>query len=187
MQTDMKTEKLYVVLVRCNTILSKMIRYTTQADYTHAAISLDKDLNNMYSFSRRYTNYPFMGCFRNERFDGNGLYAKQYEVPGIILEIPVTKEEYNKAASIIENFVENSHLYKYNYLGLICNFIGVDLQRENRFLCSEFVYHVLYDSEICNFGIPRGLIRPQNFLTQIKANIVYEGDLKQYVQKALAA
>ena len=177
----MKEEKLYIVLIRGNTVLSKLIRWTTQAEYTHAAISLDKDLNYMYSFSRRYTNNPFFGCFRNENFD-EGVYANFCKIPGSIFELTVTKDEYNHVSSIIADFLVNQHLYKYNYLGLVSNLAKINISRHNRFFCSEFVYHVLHKCGICDFGLPRSFVRPENLAQMIDGRIIYEGDLRQYVK-----
>ena len=44
---------LYIVLTRTNTVMSKLIQIFKNYEYTHAAISLDKGLNQMYSFGRR--------------------------------------------------------------------------------------------------------------------------------------
>ena len=52
----MKKYYLYIVLTRTNTGISKIIQLIKKDEYTHAAISLDKDLNHMYSFGRRKMN-----------------------------------------------------------------------------------------------------------------------------------
>lgn len=70
----MDTEYLYVVLARSNTILSRLIHVIKEDEYTHAALSLDRDLEYMFSFGRRSANNPFIGCFKRERLD-EGLYA----------------------------------------------------------------------------------------------------------------
>lgn len=45
----------YVVLTRTNTVISRLIQLFKKDEFTHAAISLDRDLANMYSFGRKYT------------------------------------------------------------------------------------------------------------------------------------
>lgn len=42
----------YVVLTRTNTVISRLIQLFKKDEFTHAAISLDRDLANMYSFGR---------------------------------------------------------------------------------------------------------------------------------------
>ncbi|SHI43072.1 hypothetical protein [Lutispora thermophila] len=171
---------LYVVLTRPNTIISKIIRFIKKDEYTHAAISLDKDLEEMYSFGRKHTFNPFIGKFKKEHLN-KGIYRLCRKLPGIILEIEVSEEQYAKAKALIEHFIVHDSYYKYNYRGLIDSILNKEACYHNRFLCSEFVYHVLKESGIVNLGISRNLIRPQNFLA-LKSNIIYKGDLKEIIE-----
>lgn len=50
----MDKKHIYIVLTRTNTLISRIIRLFMNDEYTHAAIALDKELNNMYSFGRKY-------------------------------------------------------------------------------------------------------------------------------------
>lgn len=174
----MDKNHLYIVLTRTNTVLSRLIRLFMNDEYTHAAISLDKDLNNMYSFGRKYIYNPFIGRFKREYID-DGFYRLQKEVPCIVLEVKVSKQQYEKAQSVVGGFISNSHLYKYNYKGLFYNLFDVERYEDKRFVCSEFVYYVLNQSGIADFDIPRNLVRPQSLL-DIKSNIVFKGDLKHF-------
>ncbi len=49
----------------------------------------------------------------------------------------------------------------------------------NRFLCSEFVYHILKESNIVDFNIASNLVRPQSLLN-VDNEIIYKGNLKEY-------
>ena len=60
----MEKRHLYIVLTRTNTVMSNLIQILKNDEYTHAAISLDKELNHMYSFGRRNTYNPFVGRFK---------------------------------------------------------------------------------------------------------------------------
>lgn len=150
-------------------------------EYTHAAISLDRDLKHMYGFGRKYTYNPFIGAFRREYID-RGVYKLHKKVPCMVLEVEVSDEQYKKAQSIIKRFYTNSHLYKYNYKGLLCNLLNIGTWDDKHFLCSEFVYYVLNEIGIVDFNMPRNLVRPQSLLN-IKSNVVYKGDLKGYKQR----
>ncbi len=170
-------KKVYVVLTRTNTLISRLIRYFTKDRYTHAAISLDLDLRHMYSFGRRWTYNPFIGGFKHEFLD-QGAYKFSKQLPGVIVELNVTEEQYMKIESILNQFINNPKYYKYNYLGLINNIIHKDTYFANRFLCSEFVYYVLNECHVVNFNKPRSLVRPQDFLN-LDGRIIYEGDLRE--------
>ena len=43
-----KTKKIYIVLTYTGTILSRIIKLYTKAEYCHVSLSLDKKLNKMY-------------------------------------------------------------------------------------------------------------------------------------------
>lgn len=173
----MEKHYLYIVLTRTNSTVSKLIGLFTKDEYTHAAISLDKDLNNMYSFARKYTFNPFIGRFKHENLN-EGLYKFSKNLPGAIIEIEVSKEQYEKATQLVNNFIENSNKYKYNYIGLIHNLLNKEVCYENRFLCSEFVYHILNQSSILDFNMSRNLVKPATLLNS-KGNMIFKGNLKE--------
>lgn len=173
----MEKHYLYIVLTRTNTVISKIIQLVKNDEYTHAAISLDKELNYMYSFSRKYTYNPFYGSFNKEKIN-KGVYKCHKILPGIIIEIKVSKEQYENVKKLLDNFLYNSKDYKYNYKGLINSLFNKASCCDNRFLCSEFVYYILKENGIVDFQIPRNLVRPENLL-RLKGKIIYKGDLKQ--------
>lgn len=170
---------LYIVLTRTNTIISRLIHLFTQDDYTHAAIALDRDLQQMYSFARKYTHNPFIGRFKHEHLD-EGIYKLAKYLPGLILEIEVTEGQYSQVCELIGEFKANQSRYKYNCRGLIYGLFNKPTKRDDRFLCSQFVYYILHQSGIVDFQIPANLVKPQDFL-ELEGKIVYAGDLKKLV------
>ena len=169
---------LYLVLTRPKTTISRLIQLITKDEYTHAAISLDNKLKNMYSFGRKTFYNPFYGGFVQERLD-QGLYKRHKTLPGIIMEIEVSKKQYMHAKYLLKHFISQRNSYKYNYKGLLYNLLQKESCCRSRFLCSEFVYFFLQECGITDFKISRNLVRPQSLL-QIKASIVYQGNLKQF-------
>ncbi|MEL1134791.1 hypothetical protein AAC978_06335 [Desulfitobacterium sp. THU1] len=172
----MKKYYVYIVLTRTNTIISKLIHMIKDDEYTHASITFDQELNQMYSFGRRTPYNPFIGHFRSEELN-EGVYGFCKTLPGAVIEIEVTLEQYEKAKTLLEHFITHSDQYKYNYMGLVNGLLDKPLCNENRFLCSEFVYHLLKESGIVDLNMPRSLVRPQNLL-DIEGKITYRGDLK---------
>ncbi|MBN7772276.1 hypothetical protein [Clostridium aminobutyricum] len=168
---------LYIVLTRTNTVMSKLIQVVKNDAYTHAAISLDKELNHMYSFGRRNTYNPFIGRFRKEDIN-EGVYKFCNTLHGAIIEVEVSKQQYEKAKVILDHFISNSHLYKYNYNGLVHSMLNKPVCNDYSFLCSEFVYHILKESGIADLKISRNLVRPQNLLN-IEGRMIYKGNLKK--------
>ena len=174
----MDNHSIFVVLTRPRTIVSKFIHAVLQDEYTHAAISFDPDLSEMYSFGRKYTYIPFIGRFKKENFN-EGVYSTIKDLPGLVIEVKVTQDQYFRAKSLLDNFINNSSIYKYHYLGLVYNLLQKEANIDNRFICSEFVYHILKESGIFDINMSRNLVRPETFRSCVKNNIVYEGNLKR--------
>jgi hypothetical protein len=173
----MERFSLYIVLTRTSTIVSRLIGFSTGDYYTHAAISLDKELKNMYSFARKYSYNPFIGRFKKENIN-LGAYRFGESLPGIIIELKTTKEQYEKVLSLLEEFILQPDRYKYNYKGLFYGLTNRAVNSSDRFLCSEFVYYILYNSGIVDFGIAPNLVRPQYFLN-LEGEVVFQGDLRK--------
>lgn len=172
---------LYVVLTRTNTMISKLISLIKDDEFTHASISLDKELNNMYSFSRKHTYNPFVGVFRQEEID-KGIYKLQKSLHGTIIELEVSKQQYKDATRLLNHFINNSDQYRYNYKGLLDGMLNKESCYDSRFLCSEFVYYILNESGIIDLNISRNLVRPQNLLS-LEGSIIYRGNLKELKYK----
>lgn len=175
----MEKKSLYIILTRTNSLLSRLIQLVKKDMYTHAAISLDKDLTKMYSFGRKYTYLPFMGCLGLETIEA-GIYKKQKDLPGVILEIKVADWQYNKAKLILNNFIKNRENYKFHYTGLLDHILKREVKLENKFLCSDFIYRILKSCGILNLNTPENLVRPQNILLGLSNRIIFEGDLKKF-------
>lgn len=175
----MEKAHLYIVLTRTNTLISRMIRLCTDDQYTHATLSLDKDLQEMYSFGRKYSYNPFIGRFKQEHL-AEGVYKHAKNLPGVVLEVEVPLENYAEARDLVEQFIANRSRYKYNVRGLLYGLLNRPTNRDDRFLCSQFVYYVLNESGVVDLHIPANLVRPDDFL-DVGAQIIYEGNLKDLV------
>ena len=58
-----QNRQLYIVISQTGTLLSRILKQITGAEYNHASISLSRDLERMYSFGRRHPYNPFWGGF----------------------------------------------------------------------------------------------------------------------------
>ena len=68
-------KRIFIVLSSTDTTLAKSIRKCTGTEFSHTSLALDNNFEEMYSFSRRKTNNPFVGRFKKESFD-TGIFAK---------------------------------------------------------------------------------------------------------------
>lgn len=164
----------YVVLSRSTTVLSRAIQLATGADLTHAALALDPELEQMYSFGRRRAGNPFVGSFKRERIDDE-LYRKMATLPGVVLQVPVTPRQQEAVRAHVAQFAVDQGSSSYNVAGLV----GRGSEEGTKFFCSEFVYHVLRSAGVCDLGVPRWKVPPQALL-RVPGQVVFRGDLKAY-------
>ena len=178
MRKKEKTKKIYIILSFTGTILSRVVRIWTRKKYSHTSISLDKDLEQMYSFGRVYPYYPFIGSFVHESPKW-GTFKRFKKTKSLIISIDVTDEQYNKAKAEIETFIKNGReYYRFNDRGVVYAAFNHQKKQKNKYYCSEFVKHILDTAGIEN-RLPE-IIKPMDFLNLEKYDVVYEGYLRNY-------
>lgn len=172
-------KKVYIVLAHTGTILSRIIKIVTGAEYTHASISLDEDLEKMYSFGRKYTYIAFIGGFVKE---GNtfGTFKRFYNTEISVYELEVTDEQYAKVCEKIEYLKVHKEEYKFNILGLALAGINKKVDREKTFYCAEFVKSLLVKSEIIKENDLPKVIKPEDFKNLKDGKLIYKGLFKTY-------
>ena len=90
----------YIVLTHSGTALSKIIKGFTKDEFSHVSISLDKELNEMYSFGRLNPYNPFWGGFVHEYID-KGTFKRFYKTRSKIYSLNITEEQYEYKKNII--------------------------------------------------------------------------------------
>lgn len=175
---EKKREKIYIVVSFTGTILSRIVRLWTRKKYSHTSISLDKNLNEMYSFGRVNPYNPVKGSFVHENINW-GTLKRFYNTKCIIISIDLTKKQYNNVKKVIKQFIDNGQKhYKFNIRGIIFAAFNKRIKQKNKFYCSEFVKYVLDSANIDN-NLPE-VVKPMDFLKLEKYDIIYEGYLKKY-------
>ena len=171
-------KKIYIVLAHTGTILSRIIRVKTGAEYTHSSIALDENLNEMYSFGRKYSYIAFIGGFVKEGAFF-GTYKRFYNTEISIFELNVTYEQYNKIQEIIEYVKLHKDEYKFNILGLFLAGFNRKRKQEKTYYCAEFVKKVLEKADVDVSNLPE-VIKPENFKNLKDSKLIYKGLLKDY-------
>ena len=96
-------KKIYIVLTYTGTWLSKVVRFYTRKDYSHVSISLDENLNNMYSFGRINPYNPFSCGFVKES-PRHGTFKRFNKVNlGVLNKPPLTLD--NELFKLDKNFL----------------------------------------------------------------------------------
>ena len=170
-------KKIYIVLTYTGTVLSKIIKIYTKAEFSHVSLSLDKKLRKMYSFGRLNPYNPFIGGFVHEGID-RGTFKRFKNTKTEIYCIEVTSEQYNQIKREIKKFKDNKINYKFNIIGLFLAAINYKYSRMNSFYCAEFVKY-LTDKANIKLDLPT-TVKPIDFKKYNNLELLYKGKLINY-------
>lgn len=171
-------KKIYIVLTYTGTILSKIVKSYTRKEYSHVSISLDENLNEMYSFGRLYAYNPFIGGFVKESTEFGTFKRFHKRIKTKIYSLEVDEEKYNEIKNIIDDFNNDKGNYRFNMIGLIAVAFNFKIKREKCFYCAEFVKHVLDNSSL-EISLPE-IIKPDDFSYIKGTTLEYSGLLDEY-------
>ncbi len=170
-------KKIYFVLTYTGTILSKIVKVYTKKEFSHSSISLDEDLNEMYSFARKNAYNPFIGGLMHE-YIHEGTFKRFYKTKCIIYSFEITNKEYEKIKENIMEMYAHKDKYKFNIIGLLAVSINKKIKRENYYYCTEFVKEILDKSNVKN-NLP-DIPKPEDLKDLPEVHEVYQGLLKDY-------
>lgn len=176
-----KKTKIYVVLSQTGTMLSRIIKKRTKAEFCHSSISFREDLSELYSFGRKLPWFAFWGTFVNES-PHRATFKRFKNTVVCVLEIEVGEEKYEEIYNFVMNMWENKKMYHYNYLGLYLAAIKVARKKKNCFYCSEFVAYVLEQCGVVEKGFFKPIIEPVAFL-DVPHKEIYRGNFQEYANK----
>ena len=112
-----QNKQLYIVISQTGTLLSRILKQITGAEYNHASISLSRDLERMYSFGRRHPYNPFWGGFVIES-PRTGTFKRFSETKVLVLSVSVTEEQHAELKEMLDVMWKRRRKYGYNYIGL---------------------------------------------------------------------
>lgn len=173
----MNDKKVYVVLTQTYSVLARTIKIVSKEKYSHASLSLDKNCEEMYSFGRKYTNFPFYGIFKREYLD-EGLFAKNKNSLIAIYELNISDKQYKEIKKQIKKVKETNK--GYNIMGLLLAMFKIKLHRD-KYYCSEFVYEVLSNEKVNVFDKENVIFKPEDLVESDKFNIIYEGKIRDFI------
>ena len=177
-----KNQKIYIMLSYTGTIPSKIIKWRTGNKFSHTSISLDDNLDNMYSFARKGIYNPLNAGFIKEDIR-NGVFKRKPKTEIAVFGLDVTTEQYNGISKVIDEFVSIKNKVKYNFMAL-STMIFFEYKKEvtNKYFCSGFVATVLKTNNINLFNKDSCIVFPQDFYEPLKntGELIYEGNILSY-------
>lgn len=174
-----KTKNIYIVITQTGTILSKILKFITKADYNHVSVSVDSTLNKMYSFGRKNPYYPFWGGYVEESIN-KGTFKRFSNTDALVLSIQIEEKKYNELNTYLSSMYKNKNKYKYNYIGLLLAGIHIKHTSNNKYYCSEFVKDTLIHFEIATEKDFEPIVKPIDFINLKNAISIYQGKLKMF-------
>ena len=170
-------KRIFIVLSSTNTMLAKSIRKCTGTEFSHTSLALDNNFEEMYSFSRRKTNNPFVGRFKRESFD-TGIFAKSKDCLCQIYTAQVTDEQIDKIKEKLEYFSKSKKTFKFNNLGLFACWFKVKFPRKYKRVCSQFVSECL-DYACPEIILPKHywIMQPEDFKFAKNIDLMYRGNM----------
>lgn len=168
---------IYIVLTDTGTVLSRMIGMYTGNGLNHASIAFDEELNEMYSFGRKYQSNPFIAGFVKENATNRIFQGAKCA----IYRCQVSEDEFGRIRNKIRYIEKHKEKYRYNFIGLFGVAVNKGINRERAFFCSQFVATVMNEGDSQLFTVSPSLVQPRHFSEADCLQEVYEGDLQKYL------
>lgn len=174
---------IYIICSFTNTIAGNLIKHVKHSEYTHAGISLDSDLKEIFTF-----NFDSLGeqGFKKESLDtymNNSKGKAQIDVLAVFVN-KKTRDRIEEAIKVFEKYRKKTTYGFKNWINMLFN---LESRRKNNLdlVCSQFVDLILKLAHIDLFTIPNNLVLPQDFVdladkTKVKIFKIYEGLGKDY-------
>ncbi|MGN0621500.1 MAG: hypothetical protein ACI4I9_06505 [Porcipelethomonas sp.] len=170
----------YIIVMQTGTGVAKIFKALARKPYNHVSISCDPNLSEMYSFCRNNPRFPLPASF-NREIVGQGTLGKFSNIPCEIYRLPVSAHQKDLINENLEHFRNNRDDYSYNCLGLGLIFFHIAYKRKKKFVCSQFVSHVLEQSEVeLGFKKPSSLLIPEDFRHIDESELIYRGELNEF-------
>lgn len=171
--------KIYIVVSQTGTLLSRILKLITGAEYNHVSLSLTKDLETMYSFGRKWAYNPFWGGMVKES-PNHGTFKRFRKTEAVVLEVPVDDDLYKEMTDYLEKMYLEKENYHYNYLGLMLAAIKIHYHPTNHYYCSSFVKDVLVHFKLIAPNEMKKIVQPVHFMELFEEQKIYSGRLQLF-------
>ena len=179
------SEQIYIVITQTGTILSRMLKVITGAEYNHVSLGFREDLKCTYSFGRLNAYNAFYGGFVVESVY-HGTFKRFKNTKAMLLSLKVPPEKKREMTEYMSEIIKNRKSYHYNYRAFFLAPFHISLNRDKYFYCSEFVRDFLRRFGVEGAeGLPE-IVEPMHFLNIPNSTVIYQGKLHDYVKEKTA-
>lgn len=173
-------KRIYLILTKSPTLLSRSIAKITNEEYTHSSISFSDTIQPMYSSGRKYAFISFPAGLKEEPLDRSFYKYFNNSKMGIYC-LDVDDDTYQKVYDYVTEMVKKK--YPFNAIGLVLCWFKIDHPRKNHYFCSEFVANALAAGGIDILKKPN-LYHPSDFLKIPGLKCLYVGKIKDAVNNS---
>lgn len=163
---------IYVLLVRYPDIFSRIFRFISRANYSHASIGVSGSMGTFYS-------YVTTG-FRKELPREHPRFRKR-EIPCSLYRVEISNETYNETKAALSEHERQAHKFKYSTLGVILCYLRIAYKRRNRYFCSQFVSEILQQTDAVPLKKRSYLYLPDDFMATEELSLCFSGKLSELV------
>ena len=167
----------YVVISKTATRFGYVLRRVGGVHYNHAAIALDEELKELYSFARKQYHAALIGGLVEETVERYTL-RKQTEIPVTVFRILVSAEQYLQIKQEIEGIKQDQE-YKYNLFSVLTFPITKGFAVYKAYSCIEFVMNMMKKADY-TLTKPAYQYTPDELLELFAAEIWFQGNLLDY-------
>ena len=157
------------------------MKIITRDEYNHISIALNPDIDCMFSFGRKNAYFPFWGGFVVESRKW-GTFKRFSNTKAMIFSLSVDEQVHQDISDYINFMRNNSHKYRYNYLGVLLAGFKIYHEFENHFYCSEFISFLLKKFKVNGSEKLNSIVKPVDFLELPDIKCIYKGKLKDYTK-----
>lgn len=172
-------KKIYIIQMHTKTIPARFIKLFTRYNYSHIALSFDKNCNIIYSAGRKKYNSVLDAGFVEEYKNGK-FFKKFFDTKCRIFELDITDKQYKRLKKKIQYMKKHEELFKYDYFGIIFRFFKLPVNFKNRYVCSYLIAKILTDTGITKFSKPLYFIEPKDFENIPNIVEIYRGNFLRY-------
>ena len=184
---------IFVVLVHGNRLHSKGIRWFTDSEWAHSALSLDSSLDEMYTFTTDIKNAPNKWHKTGFAIDTKERYLSEDPHMKVkVYALFITPEQKEKIASAIKWYIDHQDETSYGFKNILNIFMRRPTKRKMKsgdkckMVCSQFVYTML---SLVNFKMRKSkdssTISPADIdelSDDTRFYVVYQGGIDKYDQ-----
>lgn len=188
-----KIVTIFVVLVHGNRLHSKGIRWFTDSEWAHSALSLDSSLDEMYTFTTDIKNAPNKWHKTGFAIDTKERYLSEDPHMKVkVYALFITPEQKDKIASAIKWYIDHQDDTSYGFKNILNIFMRRPTKRKMKsgdkckMVCSQFVYTML---SLVNFKMRKSkdssTISPADIdelSDDTRFYVVYQGGIDKYDQ-----